>query len=89
MYRNDFSSFDEYCEKRWEFKRGKADYLISAARICRRIAEPPGLAQPQRESQLRPLLAVSLEDPELAWQYAVLQDGSDRLVTIVITLVKA
>src|SRR5665811_1082174 len=55
--------------------------LISAARICRRIAETPGLAQPQRESQLRPLLAVSLEDAELAWQYAVLPLSGGRPVT--------
>ena len=71
LYRNNFTSFEHYCERRWEFKRGKADYLISAARICRRIAETPGLPQPDRESQLRPLLAVSLEDAEMAWQYAV------------------
>ena len=45
--------------------------MISAARICRRISETPGLPQPDRESQLRSLLAVSLEDAELAWQYAV------------------
>jgi hypothetical protein len=80
LYRNNFSSFEEYCQRRWEFKRGKAHYLISAARICRRIAEIPSLAQPDRESQLRPLLAVSLEDAELAWQYAA-QFSSGRPIT--------
>jgi hypothetical protein len=80
LYRNNFSSFEEYCQRRWEFKRGKADYLIAAARICRQIAVTPGLAQPDRESQLRPLLAVSLADAELAWQYAA-QFSSGRPVT--------
>jgi hypothetical protein len=80
LYRNNFSSFEEYCQRRWEFKRGKAHYLISAARICRQIAQTPGLAQPDRESQLRPLLAVNLEDAELAWQYAA-QFSSGRPIT--------
>jgi hypothetical protein len=80
LYRNNFSSFEEYCQRRWEFKRGKAHYLISAARICRQIAQTPGLAQPDRESQLRPLLAVNLEDAELAWQHAA-QFISDRPIT--------
>jgi hypothetical protein len=80
LYRNDFSSFEDYCATRWEFKRGKANYLIAAARICRQISETPGLPQPDRESQLRPLFAVSLEDAELAWQYAV-QSCCGRPVT--------
>jgi hypothetical protein len=70
LYRNDFRSFEQYCQQRWEFKRGKGDYLIAAARMRRRIADTPGIPQPERESQLRPLFAVSLADAELAWQYA-------------------
>ena len=71
LYRNDFSSFEEYCARRWEFRRSKADYLISAARICRRLLDVSSIPQPDRESQLRPLMGVTPEQAELAWQCAV------------------
>jgi len=80
LYRNNFNSFEDYCAIRWDFKRTKADYLIAAARICRKIRELPDLPQPQRESQLRPLFALQPEHVTMAWQCAV-QLGENRPVT--------
>jgi hypothetical protein len=80
LYRNNFNSFEEYCQTRWDFKHGKAKYLIAAARICRRLRELPDVPQPQRESQLRPLLSMAPEQVALAWQCAV-QLGGNSPVT--------
>ena len=71
LYRNTYNDFDDYCQSRWGFKRGKAHYLISAAGIYRTISATSAPPYPDHEAQLRPLIAVTPDNAQLAWNYAV------------------
>jgi hypothetical protein len=76
LYRIDFDTFEDYCQKRWNFKRSKAHYLISGSRVLERVSARKDLPQPTCESQMRPLLVLSLEHAELAWECAVTMAGA-------------
>ena len=62
--RYNFSTFEEYCEQRWELTPQHADRLVAAsafAEACQNQLVPT----PSRESHIRPLLA-RLETGEAA-----------------------
>lgn len=70
LYREEFDSFDVYCQERWGFHRSKAYGLIWAAQVLQHLVSLPGVPQPDNESQLRPLFGLPAPQAQLAWQYA-------------------
>lgn len=70
LYREAFSTFEEYCKQRWEFTRAKAYYLIAAKRISENLSTIVDI-QPQTESQVRPLAKLNEKQQRDVWAAAV------------------
>ena len=79
LYRNDFTSFEGYYQAKWEMQHAKVYYLISAAQVYTTLSALSHVPKPDRESQLRPLLALSAEDAQLAWEYAAVNSGGREI----------
>lgn len=69
-YRFEYGTFEDYCQRRWQFSRIQAHRLIDAAGITRNLL-PIGNRLPATESQARPLAALEPEQQREAWQRAV------------------
>jgi hypothetical protein len=63
LYRETHVTFDAYCRERWQFDRGRAYQLISAAEVARAI--PVEFQQIANEAQARELVPLVREDPDL------------------------
>ncbi len=86
LYRDRYAAFDDYCRERWGFTKTHANRFIRAANVATLLA-PIG-ANPESESQLRPLFAMAAKAPEkvpVVWQKAQELAGDRRLTA---TLVK-
>lgn len=68
MYRATFKTFEEYCEKRWEFSKRQCDRLIQAAKVTENLG-PMGPI-PNSERQARPLAKLPAEKQPEAWTIA-------------------
>lgn len=70
LYRARYETFEQYCAERWEFSRGRAYQLITAAETAAEmstIVDTP----PRRESHVRPLLNVPKDHRAEVWQAAI------------------
>jgi len=68
LYKDSYSTYDEYCQKKWGFSPQHANRLIGAAMVVQRIKSEPidsVLVLPQSESQARALLKS--ENPATDW----------------------
>ncbi len=77
LYKNEYSTYEDYCHQRWGFTPQHANRLISAANTTRIIeeSEPTG-SVPQSESQAR-ILSKS-KDPNVAWKGAQEETGKEQ-----------
>lgn len=70
LYKNEFSSFEDYCSAKWAMKRDYADRVINSAITIDNLT-PMGVV-PDSERQTRPL--TKLKDPQIqqqAWAQVV------------------
>lgn len=72
LYREDHATFDDYCRKRWGFRREVADRFIRAAAVQNAL-NPIGLTRPLTESVAREY-APLLTDPD-----ALLRAGRETI----------
>lgn len=80
-YRARYSTWDEYCEKRWGLTPQHVNRIIESSRIVRAIAksEPRGSLLPTSEKQTRPLTALpNVDEQTAAWNDAVDAAGGDQ-----------
>ncbi len=71
LYRQEYTTFEEYCQKRWDLKRRRAYQLIEAAETVSTL-NVQNFAHRPNESQARAL--AQIEEPEArreVWQKAV------------------
>lgn len=68
IYRATFKTFEDYCDKRWEFSKRQCDRLISAAKVTKNLG-PIG-PKPESEAQARPLAKLPAEQQPAAWERA-------------------
>lgn len=81
LYREDFSSFEDYVEKRWEMSVRHAHRMCDAAEIVQNLLPGSGntgsdqlvtsAPLPQTESQARPLKGLDPEAQQEIWKEAV------------------
>jgi len=69
LYRQDFGTFEDYCQDRWGMVRRQADRLIAAAETAENL-RPIGLI-PQSESVIRPLTRLDPDQQRQVYQRAV------------------
>ena len=54
LYRHDYSTFEEYCQKRWGMQRNYANKMIAASEVIQNLGTIVPIL-PTTESQVRPL----------------------------------
>ena len=69
LYRQKFSTFEDYCRERWAMSRPQAYRLIDAANVAKNLS-PIGDNPPSYESQVQPLARLEPEQQKQAWQIA-------------------
>lgn len=84
LYKEHFSTFEEYCKEKWKFTAGYARNLIGAATVVNNLESGSfavGLEEklkflPETEFQARPLAKLGPDQQLKAWQKAV-EDAKD------------
>lgn len=61
LYRESHETFERYCEDRWDFTRQRAYQLITAAETAADLSTA-GVTELERETHVRPLLAIPAAD---------------------------
>lgn len=69
LYRDEFETFEAYCEGRWDFKKRQAYYLIAATKAVRAL--PSTSPKPIHESHVRELMRLPDEKQAKAWEAVV------------------
>lgn len=71
LYRQDYSTFEEYCQERWGLKERQAYRLMDASAVVAHLESCPiGQLLPTTESQVRPLTKLEPEEQTIVWQRA-------------------
>lgn len=79
LWRGEYFSFEEYCEKRWGWKKSQAYNMISAGDVIRNISNNSTIVEkPTKESQCRPLASLPPQKQAEAWQDAVESAEGDQ-----------
>jgi hypothetical protein len=79
LYRDEFPTFEAYCQQRWKFTRARASQLIGAADVVEDLSTSGLQTQPilpQTERVTRPLKALPKEERRPAWDAAVLKSAN-------------
>ena len=84
LYRQDFSTFEEYCRDKWGMSRIHAHRMIEAVNVTNNLL-PIGNKLPENESQARPLTVLEPEDQVKAW-HKVIETAPDGKITAKIVL---
>lgn len=69
LYRDDYSTFEVYCQSKWHMTRRNANRLIAAGEVAVNLG-PIG-PKPNNESQIRPLTNLEPDEQREVWQTAV------------------
>lgn len=70
LYRNDYSTFEEYCRDRWGWERRHAYRLIDAATVVENVSLGTQIV-PTSERQARPLTQLPPDQQREAWAIAL------------------
>lgn len=71
LYREEYTTFEAYCDEKWGFTGRKARYLMGAAKTVAGLAESGTIVPlPENEAQARPLIGLPPEQQVEAWQRA-------------------
>jgi hypothetical protein len=74
LYREKFSTFEEYCRERWKMTRQRANQLIAASEVAGTLTTC--VVKPQTEAQVRPLTTLDPRSADEAWKRALdISDG--------------
>lgn len=68
LYREEFATYEDYCESRWSFKASRARQLIGAYKTVEALTSE---IKPQNEAQTRILNRVSTESRNEVWEEVV------------------
>ena len=71
LYQPQYSSFEEYCQEKWDMEHSHAYRLMDSAKVMANLKTSPiGEVLPTNESQTRPLASLSPEQQVEAWKEA-------------------
>jgi hypothetical protein len=77
LYRNEFNTFEDYCQEKWSLGKRYVNQLIQASEVISNLgAIAPVL--PQTESQTRPLTSLEPEIQKEVWKEVVKQSEETR-----------
>ena len=88
LYREQHTTFDDYCKQRWNYTRGYVYRLMTAAETVKQIEANPAVSEmPRNERQVRPLKKLHPDDRAEAWQEAVEESGGNVTQEVVAEVV--
>lgn len=70
LYRNEYPTFEEYVEKKWELGKSQAYRLMTSASIAVSLSEKSDVSPPKREAHVAPLSKLAPEERPAAWKEA-------------------
>lgn len=70
LYRAEFVTFEEYCQRRWYMNASRARQLIASAQVVAAV-ESVTTVTPANEAQTRPLASLEPEQQREVWKEAV------------------
>lgn len=70
LYRETYSTFEDYCKERWGWARNYANKLIASAEVVSNLGTIVPIL-PMAESQARPLTSLSPDIQREAWQQVI------------------
>lgn len=79
LYRVDYDNFEAYCRARWGYGRHYANRLVLAAQVVSELATKCHQRPPDNEAQVRPLIGLTPDQVQLAWECAVQMAGRQRI----------
>ena len=84
LYRQQYSTWEDYCLERWGMTYAYADYLVEASIVLARLVDCPEIPTivgilPTRESQCRPLAALPVDLQAQAWIESVQSAPSGKV----------
>lgn len=77
LYKDKYSTFEDYCRERWEFSKTHANRLIGAAKVVD-VLTPNGVTI-DSESQIRPLTGLDSDQVQRAWKKVEEMAGGGRI----------
>lgn len=87
LYRENFTTFQEYTRDTWQYGRAYVDRLIGAAETIE-ILTPIGVKiLPSNEAQVRPLLALPPEKRSEAWEKVLEEAGESKPTAKLVNMV--
>lgn len=72
-------NFEGYCRDRWDLSIERALEMIEVARLADHLATDAKIPPPTSESQVLPLIGLSLDDAALTWEEAVIEAAGERV----------
>ena len=89
LYRKDYSTFEDYCIKRWGFQRRKAYRLMEAAEVLKNVSHGTQIIfLPQNERQARELARLPAEEQQNVWMELISNDNKTPTAKMVELKVK-
>ncbi|MEO5915867.1 MAG: hypothetical protein ABIS50_16650 [Luteolibacter sp.] len=81
LWNSDFESFDAYCRAKWDYGKSHSYRLVECGEFMAALAnsQSPKGDQPQRESQVRPLMELPKERRVKCWNRIVAETPAKEL----------
>lgn len=74
-----YTSFEDYCRRKWNMSKQRANQLVSAASVVEAIEKTTTMVVvPETERQARPLTKLPAEQQPAAWEKAVEKAGGEQ-----------
>lgn len=72
LYREEYGTFEDYCQEKWGWTRQRANQLIASADVVANLAEMTTIVvKPATESQVRELVKLEPDKQRAAWKDVV------------------
>jgi N6-adenosine-specific RNA methylase IME4 len=84
LYRQEYSTFEEYCQSKWSISRPRAYQLIDSAKVIGNLSTFVDKT-PDNEAQARPLTKLGPEDQVKAWA-KVIETAPEGKITAKVVL---
>lgn len=83
LYRQDYSTFEDYCNKQWNMARRTAYQLIDAAEVVENVRNCAQIL-PTNESQARPLASLEPEEQVEAWKRVITSTPEGKITAAIV-----
>lgn len=80
LYRQNYSSFEQYCRDKWHYSKAHAYHLIAAAETVKCLSSVEDKL-PKNERQVRLLNGLSKELKQLVWERTIVLAGDEKITS--------